>query len=489
MNRQSAGPAVAGAEELSRRSFLRVSLASAVATAGAYGLIERLAPPSARWREELVAYVRATNLPVEQYLFSDTAVVMNNHVAVDVPPLYHEVVTAKLNVKSSASALRSAQKDLEAVLGSLEHEGLLTFTPSGLGLAVVWGLPYFDRYLSPSVVSKYMPVDVSAPKADHADRRVLRASLRFATDPDSTLLEDNDVAVVMASDSLAHLATAYSAIFEDSVADLFEVTSRRKGFVDATKLGKSGQSLTKQFALANKLPAADSIPDQSPLFLGFTSSQSAAQGQRAIANFESLGMTDQRIGSYFAGGTILALSHLFENLGEWYSRNTYAERVDVMFRPSLGKSTPAGTLTLDQSPAKAETERDIESDIGAYGLVGHAGSMQPVSRLQASTNGFAKGSAIPVRADFNTVDDPFFYSSDPMGDHWSFYPQAGLHFLTYVPTSYYFTRLRAAMDGGLTSGSSPFQAFVNSAVLQTTHRQNFLVPPRAHRSFPLAEFL
>jgi hypothetical protein len=28
-----------------------------------------------------------------------------------------------------------------------------------------------------------------------------------------------------------------------------------------------------------------------------------------------------------------------------------------------------------------------------------------------------------------------------------------------------------------------------NAVLFTTHRQNFLVPPRAHRSFPLAEYL
>jgi hypothetical protein len=26
-----------------------------------------------------------------------------------------------------------------------------------------------------------------------------------------------------------------------------------------------------------------------------------------------------------------------------------------------------------------------------------------------------------------------------------------------------------------------------NSVLQTTHRQNFLVPPRRHRSFPLAE--
>ena len=28
-----------------------------------------------------------------------------------------------------------------------------------------------------------------------------------------------------------------------------------------------------------------------------------------------------------------------------------------------------------------------------------------------------------------------------------------------------------------------------NSVLTTTHRQNFLVPPRVHRSFPLAEFL
>ncbi|HEV8064993.1 MAG TPA: hypothetical protein VGP46_09185 [Acidimicrobiales bacterium] len=471
----------------SRRRFLGVSVASAVASAGAYGLIERLAPPQARWRADLVDYVRRPDLPVEQYLFCETAVVANDGVEVDVPPLHHEVVTATLKVDPSAAALRRAGAELEKVLSSLEDEGLLTYTPAGLGLAVVWGLPYFATFIDASVRARYLPLDVASPKVDGAYRQALLASLRFATDPDSTILEENHVAVVMASDSLTHLANAYSAIFEGSVAGLFEVTSRRKGFVDATKLGKSGQSLTKQFALANKLPEAASIPDQSPLFLGFTSSQTAAQGQRAIANFESLGMTNQKAGSYFAGGTVLALSHLFENLGEWYSRNAYTDRVDIMFRPGLGKSTKKGTLTLSESDP--EDARDIESDIGAYGLVGHAGSMQPVSRLQADKNGYSKGAAIPVRADFNTVDNPFAYSSDPARDGWSSYPQAGLHFLTYVPTSSYFTQLRAAMDGGLKAGSAPFQAFVNSAVLHTTHRQNFLVPPRAHRSFPLVEFL
>jgi hypothetical protein len=48
------------------------------------------------------------------------------------------------------------------------------------------------------------------------------------------------------------------------------------------------------------------------------------------------------------------------------------------------------------------------------------------------------------------------------------------------------------MDGQLPGGTkldvsprSRAQGF--NSVLTTTHRQNFLVPPRRHRSFPLAE--
>ena len=48
------------------------------------------------------------------------------------------------------------------------------------------------------------------------------------------------------------------------------------------------------------------------------------------------------------------------------------------------------------------------------------------------------------------------------------------------------------MDGVLPDGTrldvgprSRAQGF--NSILRTTHRQNFLVPPRTHRSFPLAE--
>jgi hypothetical protein len=50
------------------------------------------------------------------------------------------------------------------------------------------------------------------------------------------------------------------------------------------------------------------------------------------------------------------------------------------------------------------------------------------------------------------------------------------------------------MDGHYPSGTvldidprSPDQGM--NAVLHTTHRQNYLVPSRLHRSFPLAELL
>jgi hypothetical protein len=50
------------------------------------------------------------------------------------------------------------------------------------------------------------------------------------------------------------------------------------------------------------------------------------------------------------------------------------------------------------------------------------------------------------------------------------------------------------MDGVLPDGTKLYfeprdrgQGF--NSVLRTTHRQNFLVPPREHRSFPLVELL
>jgi hypothetical protein len=67
-----------------------------------------------------------------------------------------------------------------------------------------------------------------------------------------------------------------------------------------------------------------------------------------------------------------------------------------------------------------------------------------------------------------------------------------LHFVVFNPSSDDFHRNRRAMDGVLPDGTRlPLRARDRNqgfnSVLRTTHRQNFLVPPRRHRSFPLAE--
>jgi hypothetical protein len=106
---------------------------------------------------------------------------------------------------------------------------------------------------------------------------------------------------------------------------------------------------------------------------------------------------------------------------------------------------------------------------------------------------YPTGTTIPVRGDFDTLDNPFYYTSDPSGDHYSKQPSAGLHFIMFQPTIAIFNRVRLAMDGhypNQTLSVAPRSPHTGiNAVLFTTHRQNYLVPPRSHRSFPLAEFL
>jgi hypothetical protein len=124
--------------------------------------------------------------------------------------------------------------------------------------------------------------------------------------------------------------------------------------------------------------------------------------------------------------------------------------------------------------------------------------MAPVDSTTAPTTSnygvdYPTGTTIPVRGDFNTLDNPFYYTSDPAADHYSSTPSAGMHFIVFQPTIAIFNRVRLAMDGHYSDQTlsvaprSP-HAGINS-VLFTTHRQNYMVPSRRHRSFPLAEFL
>ena len=466
---------------LTRRQLLAGGVAAgALTAAGVYELVDQLtgAPKRQAAPSEAVP---------EQHLLQGVRIVEDNGVEVSVPPLHHQVVTATVKTGETKQDLTDAQQALEDALRKLDDR--FERSPSGLGVTVAWGLPYFRRYV-PQLADQHIPVDRRATKTDAKPVRVLLDARTFPSDPPGTLLEANDVAVLLRSDSLANIADGAKALFDE--LDVFEPTSIRKGFAGGGFDG--GQSLPKRMAVAAQVPGSYLIPDSAELFLGFTSTQKAGLGPPKIANLEELGFSP---GGYFTEGTHLALSHITEDLEAWYVNFPHEERVSTVFRPGL--KVGEDVLTVPQGPDDVSSEAKVKRDFVTTKQIGHSASLQTVSRLTTTAVGasgavYGPGTAIPHRADFNTLDNPFFWSAQRERDAMADGPAAGVHFVVFNPSSDDFNRGRLAMDGVLPDGTKlPFaprdrgQGF--NSILRTTHRQNFLVPPRRHRSFPLVELI
>jgi len=454
-----------------RRRFLGGAAAAALGGGGIYELVDRLGSAPSR------PVAEPAGLPREQHLI-DLGTVESEGVEVVVPPLHSEVVTARVNVAN----VRDAQRELEDALRELDAR--FAPNPAGLAVTVAWGLPYFERYV-PAQAQRHLPFDRRARKP------ALLPTRTFPSDPAATILEHNDVAVLLRSDRREHIDAAHKALFHD--LSLFRATSIRSGFAGGGFAG--GQGLPKKLAVAAGVAGADLIPDGAELFLGFTSTQKAGLGPRLIANHETLGYVDLRSG-YFRNGTHMHLSHITEDLEAWYLNFDFDERVLTAFRPGL-TNVRQGAQTVAQGPKDVSSPELLARQFRQTGRFGHSASIQASSRLDrdfVAEDGtvYPKGTAVPQRADFNTLDNPFAWTIDPARDGFSADPAAGVHFVVFNPSSDDFHRNRLAMDGVLPDGTrltvpprTRAQGF--NSVLTTTHRQNFLVPPRRHRSFPLAE--
>ncbi|MBX5473934.1 MAG: hypothetical protein IRZ20_02860 [Thermoleophilia bacterium] len=401
---------LAGAGRITRRGFVGAAAAAIGARAGLYELVDRLAPAAAR--------PQVFSLAPEQHLL-DLRTVISDGVEVLEPPRHSDVVTATLR---PGLDLRRAQERLETVLQRLDAS--YQPTPAGLGIVLAWGLPYFEQRV-PAQARTHLPYDRRA----HAS--ALLPGRRFPSDPLETVLERNELAVLLRSDRLDHIETARSAIFE---LPFFTVTSIRCGFAGGGFQG--GPGLPKQMALAAGLAGAHAIPDGAELFLGFTSTQKSALGPGRIANHETLGYVDLRSG-YFRNGAHMHLSHIEENLEAWYANFDYAERVVTAFRPGLPGIRP-GTQTIAETPAELGTPPRLEQEFRRSGRFGHSASIQAASRLTQDVVGpdgtrYATGTAIPQRADFNTLDNPFAWSTHARRDRLAAEPAPGVHFRRLQP--------------------------------------------------------
>jgi hypothetical protein len=263
------------------------------------------------------------------------------------------------------------------------------------------------------------------------------------------------------------------------------------------------RGLPRQVAANDGFSFVDRIQDQSPMWIGFADQQTNGSGPAAAVTFQgnsSARLTTADPGDYFDNGSIQHLSHVIQDLEAFFAREgeadqeedeTFLERVQYMFRstppPSFGN---ADQFANGGGPSFLPNEFKGVGDAerGARGIgtpenehrIGHLAALQRSSRA-------ADGTPLHIRMDgpgFDRMDVP---NNLPRPGRSGNVPK--LQFTVFVPTADFFANMRrnaAALDLEQRFDVDPDDNGLER-FLTATRRQNFLVPPRRHRAFPLLE--
>lgn len=430
--------------------------------------------------------------PRTQYELPGVTVEDHLGVPVAVVPLWHAVVTADLTVPTGDNeALKAARGRLDAALAEIER--IYPPSPSGIFIQVAYGLPYFHDRIPQSLLDEHFPT--SALAGTEGQLAVID-SIRYPKDPEDLVLESNEICFHFKSDFRGHIDDVLGALLRPGeqelngipaastyVGDLLRVTSTRRGF--------AGHGMPKIVGERLGIPGADRIPAGAMLFMGFSSSHVDGLAAGNLPSFETVpGYTNVGVDDYFAGGTAMHLSHIAIDLEKWYAMG-HRDRLHRMFHPR--RTEGPEVLSPDQSPATSTFEEQRDKDAAEHGVIGHNAQMQFLSRLKEETTTaygekLPRGTVVFLRQDFDTVDNPFAFSIDGQIDP---RPRAGVHFVGFGPSAQLYEQMRLEMDGvehqrrhDLADENLGFTKF-----LVTTHRQNMLLPPRAHRALPLADLL
>jgi len=488
---------------LTRRNLLKVGAAGALAAQ--VSLLEQVATAPERMA------LAAGPLPDIQFdigNFIAPAFTVNG-VLVRFGPVYTLFAPARLTRNPN----RNDQARLANALNSIE--AALPFSPSGVFTFVSYGIPYFRRLpggLTGSLVAGRIPRLRS-----NTSRLALEEAVPSPTDVHPSnpgikkdtfnvpvRIEANDLLFTLRSDSLNNLSAVLSFL-QGSFSDLLSFQTPRLMF---QQIG-----LPRRVADSVRLPFAGRVNPQTPMWMGFADQQVNASGPAQIVTFvgnSSARLTTAAAGSYFDNGSIQHLSHVIQDLVKFYATpaqdppagETFLERVQYMFRSNqrgtidgLPADGNADQFTNGGGPAflnnTFQGSGDALANINVAGKVfdpatgqgtfegehrmGHIAALQRSSRA-------ADGTPIHIRNDgtgFNSLDVPD-------GSN-----QPKLEFTVFVPTADFFTRMRAntaALDIIAANGNLvPDEDNGLERFLTATRRQNFLVPPRRHRAFPLLE--
>lgn len=328
---------------------------------------------------------------------------------------------------------------LEASLRALERR--YAWGPSGLLFTVGWGQPYFARALA--VASPIPPAralsDFEAPAIDDYDMclhlacddeqrlAAVQAALLGATRPPR--LGSNGPAVKVSNEPL-------------DLSPALRLSETRTGFV--------GAGLPAAHQDTGGIPSGRPVSRGTPLFMGF---KSALRGNQATEDDVTIGE------GQFAQGTTMQASYMRLSLEDWYGQLDESERVARMYAPQM---TPqqVGQVRTDAPGDPAQ----FAQAVSRYGVIGHS---QATARVRRNNR------PLILRRDFDTVDGG----------------QAGVHFVSVQRSIEDFVKTREAMNASAAQLQNPsITDTVNNGINEfifVGKRGNYILPPRAQRSFPL----
>jgi hypothetical protein len=426
------------------------------------------------------------------------------NVTVQLPPVHTVFVTATLNRTPTAAD----QQNLASALATIE--ATYPFRADGILTFAAYGIPYFNSLpggLAGSLVSAHMPRLLSDTSRFALEEAVPGPTDVSPANPGITKqtfnvpvsIERNDLLITVRSDnstiisdvlgwlggsnSLKGQRVASPSLFQGLAA----ITSSRAQFV--------GVSLPRNMAETHGFEYAKRINSDSPMWMGFLDQQVNGSGPAAICTFagsSSARLTTAHSGDYFDNGSIQHLSHVIEDLAQFYALPSatdtegepFTERVQYMFRstpiPSTGNTDqfnngggPAYFNNTFQGTTDAASNAQAINTFQGQKRLGHLTCLHRSSRAADTT---------PIHL---RMDGPGLDNMDvPDGS-----VQPKLQFTMFFPTAEFFRVMRvnqASLDLQNQFGVDPDDNGLER-FLTATRRQNYLIPPRRHRAFPLAE--
>jgi len=501
--------------KVSRRSFLAKSGVAVAGVLGTFELLERLSVIPTR--EALAADVAAAAPSDVQFdigAFIPPAQTIDG-IQVRFGPVHTLFATARLGGLPNVFD----QQRLENAL--LTIEAVYSWSPSGVFTNVAYGGPYWNA-LPFSLASAAIPrvnADgsfvqapvVPSPTDVHPNNPSI-AKQRFNV---QVLLETNWLLFTIRSDNVAHTQDVANWLAGSNVlagrviaSPRFSVPMTFTSF--RPMFGQMG--LPRQIADQQRFTYASVVNPRSTMWMSFIDQQTNASASATRVTFTGSGLTDAFAGRYLDFGAIQHLSHNIQDLHQFYDVDEafgpngqpvfgddadFKEKVQYMYHaPRIAQPTAGQTLT---GPAflpnefrgigyASRTAQGIGTEIDtATGQperrIGHLSALQRSSR---------DGQGLPLH---QRLDGPGFDTFDMnragVPARFNGRSQPKLQFSVFVPSAVFFETMRrnqASLDlqnrFNVDEDENGLERFITS-----TRRQNFLVPPRRHRSFPLVELL